>query len=231
MPGQSDTPPQGFRNIAFKPTLLVDQLVPFFIEAILGGDIKGGDQLIENELQKQLGISRSPLREAFRELEKRGLVVIVPRKGTFVKAITRKDIEETIPVRAILEGLAAKEAYKRMTKEDVQKAKNILETMGKSFQKKDHRSYWEKHVLFHDVFIHASSNDVLISILQPLRTKTLWYTFSLHYHKEDLRGSFEAHRKIWKLYHRKEATPEQVETCVRNHVENFLNKFTKYLGD
>ena len=85
------------KDLEFKPHVLGEQVSQILTEAILEGLLKGGDQLVEAELQKQFGVSRSPLREAFRDLEKKGLVVIVPRKGTYVKQISRKDIEENFP--------------------------------------------------------------------------------------------------------------------------------------
>ncbi|MFO7971698.1 MAG: GntR family transcriptional regulator, partial [Desulfobacterales bacterium] len=90
---------------------LVDQISQALRESILTGRIKGGDQLLEDKLKDEFGVSRTPLREAFRILEKEGLIEIMPRKGSFVRGITRQDIEENFPVRAILEGLAARLAY------------------------------------------------------------------------------------------------------------------------
>jgi len=102
------------QGLDFKATGLADGVSETLSQAILEGVLKGGDQLFEVKLQARFGISRSPLREAFRDLEKKGLVVIVPRKGTFVKTVTRKDIEENFPVRTSLEGLSAKIAFKNI---------------------------------------------------------------------------------------------------------------------
>ena len=106
-------------------------------DLILDGTLPPNRQLVETELQKQLGISRSPLREAFRELEKKGLVVIVPRKGTHVREMTRKDIAENFPVRAALEGLAAREAYQRMTPANLREMAEVLGRMKEAGQAKD----------------------------------------------------------------------------------------------
>ena len=81
------------KDLEFRPHVLGEQVSRILTEAILEGVLNGGDQLIEAELQSQFGISRSPLREAFRDLEKKGLVVIIPRKGTYVKQVSRKDIQ------------------------------------------------------------------------------------------------------------------------------------------
>jgi DNA-binding GntR family transcriptional regulator len=217
------------KQLRFKSSLLVDQIVELLVEAILGGQLKGGDQLIENELQKQLGISRSPIREAFRELEKRGLAVIVPRRGTFVRTISRKDIEETIPVRAALEGLALKAGYRRITAEELSRAKTVLEKMRRAEKRKDYRSYWQDHVLYHDIFINASGNDVLVSVLTPLRTKTMWYRFSLHQHQQDVTESLEDHQKLLDLFEARQAEEAEVEDFARRHVEGFLTRYVQYL--
>ena len=79
------------KDFDFRPHVLGEQVSHILMEAILEGVLRGGDQLVEVELQKQFGVSRSPLREAFRDLEKKGLVVIIPRKGTYVKQVNRKD--------------------------------------------------------------------------------------------------------------------------------------------
>lgn len=86
MPGLSERIKENF----FRPTVLVERVSRILTEAIVEGALTGGDQLIEADLKEQFGISRPPLREAFRDLGKKGLVEIKPRKGTFVKKITRR---------------------------------------------------------------------------------------------------------------------------------------------
>ncbi len=174
------------KDLNFSPHVLGEQASNILTEAILVGVLKGGDQLIEAELQKQFGISRSPLREAFRDLEKKGLVAIIPRKGTFVKRITRKDMEENFPVRAVLEGLAAGEAHQKMSPEVLSKMEQILEKMSLAVKNNDTKNYWRNHFEFHDTFIKASGYDILIDILKTLRMHSLWYRFSYQYYQEDL---------------------------------------------
>lgn len=219
------------KGLTFRSVLLVEQLVNYFAEAILGGTLKGGERLVENEFQKHLGISRSPLREAFRELEKRGLVTIMPRKGTFVRTMTGKDLEETIPVRAVLEGLALKEAYHKITEPELAEARKALDKMRKCMHKSDQRTYWEEHVKFHDVFIGASRNDVLIGLLLPLRTKTLWYRFALHRHEKNLEESLQSHQELLDLFESREVEDAVIDDFARHHVERFLTRFKGYLEE
>jgi DNA-binding GntR family transcriptional regulator len=80
------------------PVSLVEQITDFLTNAIIEGKLIGGQRLVENELQRTFGISRAPIRESFRILEKNGLLVNIHRKGTFVRKITQKDVEENFPI-------------------------------------------------------------------------------------------------------------------------------------
>jgi len=218
-------------QLAFKPTVLVEQVAKVLTEAILEGVLKGGDQLIEEDLKNKFGISRSPLREAFRELEKRGLVEMKPRKGTFVKTITKKDIEEHFPVRAVLEGLAAAAAYRKMTKEDLARMTEAFENMKRAVDLDDAKAFWEHHLVFHETFINASENDLLINQLKTLRMHTMWYRFSYQYYKEDYGYSLQIHDEILNLLTKRKADAKRVEEVVRKHIEVAVERFIDYLEE
>jgi len=213
----------------FRLDVLAEQVAKILTEAILEDVLKGGDKLVEAELQKQFGISRSPLREAFRELEKKGLVTITPRKGTFVRRISRKDIQENFPVRATLEGLAAKAAYRKMDTKDHARMHQVLLKMEQAVERNDPKVYWKQHILFHEIFITACGNDVLISILKTLRMHSLWYRFSYQYYREDLPGALAVHRKILALFSQPRTDPDALAATVREHIERAAEKFLAYL--
>ena len=219
------------KNLNFQPHVLGEQVSRILTEAILEGVLKGGDQLVEAELQKQFEISRSPLREAFRNLEKKGLVVIIPRRGTFVKRITRKDIEENFPVRAVLEGLAAREAYQKMTENALEEMSHVLQEMAKAVKENDTKAYWRNHLEFHDIFIKASSNDILIDVLKTLRMHSLWYRFSYQYYKEDLFRSLDVHQKIFNHFRNKDVDQQVIGKLVQEHIQVACRSFLAYLDE
>jgi DNA-binding GntR family transcriptional regulator len=219
------------KDLDFKPHVLGEQVSQILTEAILEGVLKGGDQLIETELQKQFAISRSPLREAFRDLEKKDLVVIVPRKGTFVKRLTRKDIEENFPVRAVLEGLAARQAYRRMSSPILEELAQALDKMAAAVTRDDVKMYWQNHLEFHDIFIKASGNDVLMNILKTLRMHSLWYRFSYQYYQEDLRRSLAVHRNILSLFQNQETDSHKIGSLVEEHIQTAFHRFLAYLDE
>ena len=89
--------------------------------AIVEGRLKPGERLMEVQLAEQLGVSRTPVREAIRKLELEGLVVMLPRKGAYVANMSLKDLIDVLEIRASLEGLAASLAAERITDEDIKK--------------------------------------------------------------------------------------------------------------
>lgn len=88
-------------------------------EAILSQKLRPGERLLENELAEELGVSRTPIREAIRRLEQEGLVVMLPRKGAYVAGISLKDIHEVYEIRAALEALALELAATYITDEEL----------------------------------------------------------------------------------------------------------------
>lgn len=213
-----------FIKRGFSPQVLTEQISQVLSEAILDGALEPGTQLLEMELQQQLGISRSPLREAFRNLEKKGLVVIMPRRGAFVKEITTRDVKENFPVRANLEGLAARLAYGKLSRQDLAKMRSALEGMRQAGCNKDREAYRRNHQEFHDIFITASDNRLLIDLLQNLRMHRLWYFVSYRYQKLDFRVAIEVHEQILNLFEQETTDPQELERLVKFHIEDALEK-------
>ncbi len=218
-------------HFAKKPVSLSIQVAETLTQAILMGTFKGGDQLVEADLQEQFEISRSPLREAFRELEKKGLVEIIPRRGTFIKTISKKDIEEHFPVRAKLEGLAAAMAAARMSSSILNQLTDILTRMENAVTKGDTNAYYHHHLQFHDLFIKTSGNSLLIHLLENLRTQSVWHRFSYQYYQENLFKAFTVHRRILGLFAEEKPDPEAIEKVVSYHIDIALDRFIAYLEE
>ena len=208
----------------FSPLGLTEQVSKVLTEAILDGVLEPGTQLLETELQQQLGVSRSPIRETFRDLERKGLVVIVPRRGAFVKEITVRDIKENFPVRANLEGLAAKLAYGNLSSNDLGKMRTTLKGMKQAGRENDREAYRHNHQEFHEIFIKASDNQLLIDILQNLRMHRVWYFVSYRYQKLDFQMAIDVHEKIYNLFEQKGTDALELESLVKFHIEDALEK-------
>jgi DNA-binding GntR family transcriptional regulator len=207
---------------------LAEQIEQFLISAIMQGKYKPGQRLVENELLREFGVSRSPIREAFMSLVKSGLLVSVPRSGTYVKDITEKDIREKFPVRAYLEGFAAGLASPQMDSNDMEELRSALSRMKESADRSDFRAYTESHNAFHMVFINASKNDTLINIIKTMRQDILWLRFSYLWHVENHQDALPVHQEILKLF--MERQTEAVESLVRKHIVRNMENYIDFLS-
>lgn len=213
-----------FGNARLQPVGLVEQVSPILVDAILQGELKGGEQLVESELKDYFGISRSPLREAFRELEKMGLVAIIPRKGTFVKDFSFKDIQEYYSVLSVLEGFAAREAHGKLSEEDLEEMEHELANMKRVANPKNAKAFVDHHRLFHSVFIHASANEILIELIQNMRHRGNRYRYFYNRNDSYFQESLDVHRRILDLLKNPEEDSEVVEKAVREHIQIFAER-------
>ncbi len=138
-------------------------------KAIVSGDIKPGERLMEVSLANQMGVSRTPVREAIRRLEAEGLVTMTPRKGTHVSELSVKDIMDVLEVRTVLDKLATELAAKRMQPAQLK----ALETVHKQYiacvEKENMEGAIKKDVEFHDMIYAASGNPRLVAVAGSLR--------------------------------------------------------------
>lgn len=138
-------------------------------EAIISGELKPGERLMEVRLAEKMGVSRTPVREAIRKLELDGLVEMYPRKGAHVAELSVKNIIDVLEIRASLDGLATSLAAERIKDEEIKSLDQILSQF-KSCAKKDNlQGTIKKDVEFHDLIYSASGNDKLIQIVCKLR--------------------------------------------------------------
>jgi DNA-binding GntR family transcriptional regulator len=207
---------------------LVEQITEFLTQAIMDGQFESGERLVENELQRRFGVSRSPIRESFRVLEKKGLVNNVPRKGTYVRKITQKDIEENFPVRASLESLAARLSLENLQPSDIEKMEASFSKMVDGAKQNDFKTYLKYHTQYHEVFIRASRNDTLIEILENLRNQAIWFRYSYLYVQESYEYAVKVHRKILDCFIKKDA--DQLEGLVKEHILIALDRFIQFLA-
>lgn len=210
------------------PISFVEQVTEFLTKAIIEGKLRGGERLVENELQGRFGISRGPIREAFRILEKIGLVITTPRKGTFVRNITKKDIEENFPIRGLIEGFAARLAVTHIQQEDIERIESALIKMIQAIKEKDIKSYLKYHSEYHEILIHACRNDTLIEILENLRRHAMWFRYLYFYVEESLEDELQVHQDILDLLIAKDA--DKLEQLVKDHILNALDKFLQFLA-
>ena len=138
-------------------------------QAILRGELKPGERLMEIQLANKLGVSRTPIREAIRKLELEGLVLMIPRRGAEVAEITEKSLRDVLEVRGALEELAVDLACERITQEDISKLKEAAKLFEETLPGEDVTEIAEADVKFHDIIYLSTDNQRLIQLLYNLR--------------------------------------------------------------
>ena len=151
-------------------------------KAILRGELKPGERLMEIQLANKLGVSRTPIREAIRKLGLEGLVLMIPRKGAEVAQITEKNMQDVLEVRKALEELSVQLACERITPEQVEEMKMAAEDFRKVLKSGDVTKIAEADVKFHDIIFAATNNQRLITLLNNLREQM--YRFRVEYLKQ-----------------------------------------------
>lgn len=151
-----------------KPLTLRERIVDFIKDSVVSGRLKPGERVPEQEIAENLGISRTPIREAFRQLESEGFISVTPRKGAVVSPITDKDVNEFYAIKSLLEGFAAKTACTKLTQKDIKRLESLNSQMGRCAEKSDVKGFFKLDYQFHDIFLKACGNEKLCAMVYQL---------------------------------------------------------------
>ncbi|HWQ88654.1 MAG TPA: GntR family transcriptional regulator [Desulfitobacteriaceae bacterium] len=136
-------------------------------DAIISGVLKPGERLMEIQLAEEMGVSRTPVREAIRKLELEAFVIMIPRKGAYVAGVSHKDVADVFEIRAALEGLAAGLAAERITDNEIEQMERVL--IFSEGEENDLAKIVAQDTEFHDLLYKASHNNRLQQILANLQ--------------------------------------------------------------
>ena len=192
---------------------------------ILNGKYKENDELRDVAIGEELGVSRTPVREAFRQLELEGLIQIVPNKGAYVTGITRKDVQDIYMIRSLLEGLCARWATENITEEQMaEMEENIF--LSKFHAEKGHYDQLaELDNRFHEILYEACNSKMLEHQLRD------FHQYVLRVRKKTLsnvnrgRKSNEEHEQIMDAIKAKDA--DRAEALANAHMINAYNNMVK----
>lgn len=144
---------------------------------ILTGKIVPGTRMMEVELADEMGVSRTPVREAIRKLEKEGLVTIEPRRGAYASDISVKDMVDTLEVREDLEGLAAALAAERMSAEQIEELIKITRGYSEAIKNSDMEKIISYDEQFHKYIVACSGNKTLIQLSETVQELALRFRY------------------------------------------------------
>ena len=196
-------------------------------EAILKGELKPGERLMELQLAAKLGVSRTPIREAIRMLEQEGLAVTIPRKGAEVAKMTEKDMEDVLQIREALDELAAKIACEQISEEQLEELVATMHEFEESTKTDNVKKIAEADVKFHDIIYQSTGNPKLVNMLNNLRLNQVLnnlreqiYRYRVEYLKDENNYPtlMKEHKDIVEGLVRKNKT--QVTETMHQHVKN-----------
>ncbi|WP_421617067.1 GntR family transcriptional regulator [Brevibacillus sp. TJ4] len=201
-------------------------------EAIISGKLKPGDHLKERELSQAMGVSTTPIKEALRILGHEGLVETIPRKGTFVSELVNTTIEETLMLRASLEGLCARLAAIKITPEEL-KALEQKVTLMESLKETAPDQLVHENTAFHTMIRQIAKNPMIYNILLNISAfDTAFRKRALQYRVEVQEGYVE-HREIFEAI--RQGDPDLAEMRMKKHImrttENVLRMNVQARGD
>ena len=186
------------------------------IEDILNGRLAPGARIVETRIAQQFGVSQGPVREALRDLELFGFVVSSPFRGTQVRQISTEDLLEIYPIRAALEGVAARAAAVRIDDATLAHLEELIGLMRDAAARDDHRAEADADHKFHHAIVRASGNRMLEHVWQTMRLSiTTCVTHSVTH-----RSLVEiAERHVEVLQALRSHDPDRAEAAIRRHIE------------
>lgn len=187
-------------------------------QAILKGELKPGERLMEIQLAKKLGVSRTPVREAIRKLELEGLVLMIPRKGAEVARISKKMLTDVLEVRCALEKLATELACERIDECEFEKLEIAEKEFEKLIETGDDIEIAEADEAYHDIIYKASNNEKLITLINNLREQM--YRYRLEYIKDESHRSrlIVEHKQILKAI--RSGDGKTARELISEHIRN-----------
>ena len=196
-------------------------------DRILKGELKPGDRLLEIRLAEQLGVSRTPVREALRLLEKEGLAVNIPRRGAQVARMTQKDLSDVLELREVLDDLAITKACTNINDEIIKKLNDALAVFKEAVSGGDLSEIVSADEAFHNVIYEAADNPRLMSLLDNLKEQM--YRFRFAYVKGEKNYDVLIREHQLMIDGLKDKDEKSVKETMRTHLKNQMDAIRRII--
>ncbi|NWF92300.1 MAG: GntR family transcriptional regulator [Syntrophaceae bacterium] len=195
-------------------------------DQLLSGEIPPHEHLIEAKIAKEIGTSRTPVREALHNLELEGIIEAVPRVGYIVKPLSEEEVEEICEIRGAIEELACRWAMKKAHHQLIEELrKNILISEEKVSQGNP-KAFVETDAQFHEIIAGLSGSQRLLELAQTLRRHMLRYRIQSIYLMDNVLRAIEGHKAI--LGAIEKGDPEGVSRAIKSHLEQSKRDILRY---
>lgn len=197
---------------------LRDMVFKALMDAIMLGQLSPGERLLEVQLAEEMGVSRTPVREAIRRLELEGFVVMVPRKGAYVAGLSVADVEAVYEIRTALETLAVRLAAQRMVAEDYKQLDALAEKMRDTWQEGNVENWVELDAKFHELLYRFSRNDRLVQMMNNIMEQLSRYRIISLANVEVRHNSLSEHEAVIEALRRHDS--EAASAAAAQHIAN-----------
>jgi len=196
--------------------------------AILTGELKPRERLVEQELAGRLGMSRTPIREALRRLEERGLVRILPHRGAIVADLSPVDVENIYAVRSHLESLAARLAAERITSGVIAQVMDLESAQSRLSASRDVRALMRANDSFHDTIFGGAENPCLLEVIRQLRRQVHPVRFNAWSQPDRITRSLAEHREMVEVLRRRDGA--RLAELTQHHLRVAKEAYLGLLG-
>jgi DNA-binding GntR family transcriptional regulator len=211
-------------QIIKKQATLKEQVYDYLKEQIIMGPIKPGERLIEEKISEELGVSRSPIREAIRMLEKDGLLLVNSKGGVTVVQPTIEEFKYLYECKVEMEPLAAYYATIRRTEEQLETIRGYLLQMGKLAEENELKKIHDANLNFHEAIVAASQNPFLVSMLAQLRGVNTFFRKSiLEEYPSHAKEATNDHQQIFQAIMDQDSN--EAKRLMKVHIESDYNLF------
>jgi DNA-binding GntR family transcriptional regulator len=207
---------KAFGRRALERRVLREDIRDQLIQDILNGRLAPGDRIVETRIARQFGVSQAPVREALRDLELFGFIVSSPFRGAIVRQTSIEDLVQIYPIRAVLEGLAARDAATRIDASRLNRLEKLLAAMRRAASRGDNRGAVDADFAFHLTIVEASGNWLLKQFWErmQLATTTLLTVAKSQHSLHEI-----AERHVPVLEALRAHDPAAAEQAMRRHIE------------
>lgn len=201
----------------FERKVFKDLIRDAIYEAIINEELEPGDRIVEMEWAERFSASQAPVREAIRDLEAKGIVVSIPFKGSFVREMTDRQIEDVHEVRAGLETVALNQAMDKATEKQIRELHHYLEDMFEAAKNENEKSFFESDIKFHEQIIDMADTTDLKKLWNMCNIR-LWTAVCTKRSSKELQALAEFHVPVYEALVNKDH--ENTYKTMREHFQN-----------
>ncbi|WP_225221190.1 GntR family transcriptional regulator [Bacillus norwichensis] len=186
-------------------------------QSIWNRELQSGERLIEGDLSEKFGVSRNVIRDAFKILEYDELIISIPRKGTYVTELSKKDWREIIELRTMIEAHVFVKVLPLLKEQDFKELEHILEIMKEKAQNQDWSALFDLDVQFHKYIVNLSNNSRIIKIYDSIQVQIRTYMVYIDKYYSSYESFYNEQKELFNVLLTKDS--KIVDAHIRKHIE------------